>query len=385
MTTTVIWNFPTRILFGETAVDHVGEEARRVGGKRALIVTDEGVANAGLATRVQEALREGGIPSSMFEGVSSNPTEAQVKAATTAFTNAKADIVVGVGGGSALDVAKLVRLCATHDGPLAQYDDAKGGSSKIVHPLIPMVALPTTAGTGSEVGRSAVATLEETNKKTVFFAPTLIPDVAILDPQLTLSMPARTTACTGFDALTHCIEALSTKMDHPMANAIAMEGIRLIHGHLERAVRDGSDIAARGAMLKAALMGAVAFQKGLGACHSLAHPLSAETSMHHGLANALCLPAVVDFNRTTVQSKLATVAKLLGMRIEDEETLAFECSGVLRSLRAKVGLPDGLAAAGIQSSMLDKLADLAFEDACHLENPRPCSRDDLLSLYKASL
>lgn len=382
---TVTWNFPTRILFGDSALDSLDEEARKLKGTRALVVTDPGVASAGLASRVQEALRTGGIPSTMFDAVSSNPTEAQVLAAAEAFKAANADLIVGIGGGSAIDVAKLVRICANHSGPLSQYDDAKGGSAKIIHPLPPMIAIPTTAGTGSEVGRSAVATIEATNRKTVFFAPNLVPNVALLDPMLTVSMPSKLTACTGFDALTHCIEALCTKMDHPMGDAIAMEGIRLVHGHLERAVQEPSDLQARGAMLKAAMMGAVAFQKGLGACHSLAHPLSTETGMHHGLANALCLPAVVDFNRATVPAKLAIVARLLGMRIEDEETLAFECSGTIRALRSKVGLPEGLGASGVQASMLEHLADLAFEDGCHLENPRPCSREDLLSLYKASM
>jgi len=173
-------------------------------------------------------------------------------------------------------------------------------------------------------------------------------------------------------------------MDHPMAEAIAKEGIHLVHQYLERAVQQGDDMEARGGMLKAAMMGAVAFQKGLGACHSLAHPLSAEAGMHHGLANALCLPAVLDFNRSAVPGKLAAVARLLGMRIDDEETLAFECSGSVRSLRQRIGIPDGLGAAGVKRSMLEQLAELAFEDACHLENPRPCTRDELLRLYDAS-
>lgn len=381
---TVVWNYPTRILFGEGALSDIGDEAANLSGKRALVVTDPGVVAAGIAEQVENALKDGGIAVDRFDAISTNPTEKQSLAATDAYKQSGAQLVVGVGGGSALDVAKIVRICATHDGPLAQFDDAKGGSRKIVNPLPPMIAVPTTAGTGSEVGRSAVATLEETNKKTVFFAPNLIPNVALLDPQLTVSMPARTTAHTGFDALTHCVEALCTKMDHPMGDAIAKEGIRLTHLYLERAVRDGSDLEARGGMLKAALMGAVAFQKGLGACHSLAHPLSAEAGMHHGLANALCLPAVLDFNRSAVPDKLAVAARLLGLRIEDEETLAFECSGAVRALRQRIGIPEGLAAAGIKEGLLERLADLAFEDGCHLENPRPCTRDDLLHLYRAS-
>jgi alcohol dehydrogenase class IV len=226
--------------------------------------------------------------------------------------------------------------------------------------------------------------MRDTGKKTIFFAPGLIPSAAILDPQLTVSMPPAITAATGFDALTHCIEAYCTQMDHPMAGAIALEGVRLVAQHLAQAVESGHDIAARGAMLKAATFGAVAFQKGLGACHSLAHPLSAEYNTHHGLANALCLPAVLAFNRTVVTAKIAEIARQLGVRAEDEESLAFECAGAVRALREQVGLPDGLGAAGIPEDGLPRLSQLAFEDPCHLENPRPCTQEDLLQLYKAS-
>lgn len=382
---TVVWNYPTRIVFGTGAVMQTPKELERLGGKRALIVTDPGVAAAGISERVREVLEHARVPASVFTGISTNPTEAEAIAATEAYRAAGADVVIAVGGGAAIDVGKLVRLCASHPLPLAQYDDARNGSEKIRNALPAMIALPTTAGTGSEVGRSAVATLRETGKKTIFFAPSMIPNVAILDPELTLSMPPKTTAATGFDALTHCIEAFSTKMDHPMAEAIALEGIRLTAANLVRAFRDGKDIEARAGMLKAATFGAVAFQKGLGVCHSLAHPLSAEHGLHHGLANALCLPAVLDFNRSAVPGKLAKVATLLGVRGDDEETLAFECSGAVRALRHQLALPEGLAAAGVPESNLPRLADLAFEDVCHSENPRPCSRDDLLKLYAASL
>lgn len=380
----VVWNFPTRIVFGEHAADELGSEAAKLGGKRALIVTDRGVREAGVLEPVEQALSLAGVHAEIYDGVGGNPTEQHAADATAAYKAARADLVIAVGGGSALDVGKLVRLCASHPLPLAEYDDARGGSEKITEPLPPMIAVPTTAGTGSEVGRSAVATVAATGRKTVFFAPGLLPDVALLDPLLTRSMPARTTAATGFDALTHCIEAASTPADHPMAEAIAFEGIRLCAAYLRRAVEDGEDLEARGGMLKAACLGAVAFQKGLGACHSLAHPLSAETGMHHGLANALCLPAVVDFNRTSIPQKLARVAQLLGARGSDTETLAFECSGALRALRGALGLPGGLKEGGIEEASLEHLAGLAFEDGCHLENPRPCTKDDLLSLYRAS-
>ncbi|MFI5307792.1 MAG: iron-containing alcohol dehydrogenase [Polyangiales bacterium] len=378
------WNFPTRIVFGENAAAQTPQEAKRLGGTRALIVTDPGVAASGIPERIADALRKDGVEAQVFDGVAGNPTDAHALAATEAYQRAHANLVVAVGGGSAIDIGKLVRLCATHDGPLAQYDDSKGGSAKIVKPLPPMLALPTTAGTGSEVGRSGVCTMRDTGKKTIFFAPTLIPSAAILDPLLSVGMPPLITAATGFDALTHCIEAYCTAMDHPMAEAIALEGVKLCDAFLLRAVRDGKDLQARGGMLKAATFGAVAFQKGLGACHSLAHPLSAEHGTHHGLANALCLPSVLDFNRSVVSAKLALIARALGARDEDDETLAFECAGAVRALRHQVGLPEGLGAAGIPESALPKLADLAFEDVCHQENPRPCTRDDLLRLYQSS-
>ena len=382
---TVVWSFPTRVLFGDGIASDTGLEAKRLKSNRALIVTDPGVNAAGLLAPVTESLDASEIAYEIFDGVSSNPLEAEVLGATAAYQMAKADLVIGIGGGSPLDVAKLVRLATSHPLPLGQYDDLEGGSAKILKPLPPMIAIPTTAGTGSEVGRSAVVTLQASNKKTVIFAPSLIPNVALLDPQMTVSMPPRTSAATGMDALTHCVEAYCALGDHPMADAIALEGIRLVAENLETAVREGADLNARGNMLKAAMMGAVAFQKGVGACHALAHPLSAEHGLHHGLANALCLPAVLDFNRSAVPDKVAEVGRILGVRGDDKETLAFECSGGVRALRKKVGLPSGLAEVGIEEEALSCLADLATEDASHSLNPRPCTAEDMLALYRASM
>jgi len=382
---TSIWSFPTRVIFGQGAAQELGSEAKRLGAKHALLVSDPGVAGAGILDGISESLQAAGLGVTRYTDVSGNPLEAEVLGATDAYRDSGADLIVGVGGGSALDVAKLVRVLATHPPPLAQYDDAKGGDALITEDVPPMIALPTTAGTGSEVGRSGVVTIEATNKKTVIFAPKLMPNVAILDPMLTVSLPPRATAATGFDALTHCIEAYCAKGHHPMADAIALEGVRLVVAHLETAVHDGKDLKARGAMLEAAMMGATAFQKGLGACHSLAHPLSAETGMHHGLANALCLPAVLDFNRQAVPERIAAIARILGARGDDVETLAFECSGAVKALRRKLGLPDGLAAEGISEDDLPRLAELAILDACHAMNPRECVAEDMLALFRASL
>jgi 4-hydroxybutyrate dehydrogenase len=382
---TTVWSFPTRILFGEgVAAEALAAEVKSLGGSKVLFVTDEGVRGAGIIDPLAEALGSAGIESEVFDQISSNPLESEVLAATDAYRKAEADIVVAVGGGSPLDVGKIVRLAATHPLPLAQYDDAVGGDAKVVNDVPPMIAIPTTAGTGSEVGRSGVVTLQATNKKTVIFAPKLMPNAAILDPKLTETLPPRVTAATGMDALTHLIEAYCAKGDHPMADAIALEGIRLCAEYLERAVHDGKDLEARGAMLKASLMGAVAFQKGLGACHSLAHPLSAEHDLHHGLANAICLPAVLDFNRSVVPDRIGRIAKILGARGDDEETLAFECSGAVRALRKKIGLPDSLSAVEVPEDGLARLANLAYDDVCHQLNPRECTAEDLLSLYRAS-
>jgi alcohol dehydrogenase class IV len=348
------------------------------------LVSDRGIEKAGLLDSVRNALDAAGLAHDCALHISSNPLESEVLDAARVFDDFEADLVLGVGGGSVLDVAKLVRLTVTHPGPLAQYDDAIGGSEKIKAPLPRMIAVPTTAGTGSEVGRSGVVTIQATNRKTVIFSPLLLPEVAILDPMMTQTMPPGMTAATGMDALAHCIEAYASIGDHPMADAIALGGVRLCHRSLRAATNDGNDLKARGDMLKAAMMGAVAFQKGLGACHSLAHPLSAELGMHHGLANAICLPAVLDFNRVAVPDRIAEVARQLGVRGDDESTLSFECAGAVRALRQLIGLPSDLRSQGVQESDLPRLAALAFADPCHELNPRRCTEDDLLALYKAS-
>ncbi|MEO5731925.1 MAG: iron-containing alcohol dehydrogenase, partial [Byssovorax sp.] len=307
-----IWSFPTRVLYGVGAVDKVGEEAKRLGAKRALIVTDKGVVKFGLVAPVEEALHAAGIETAIFDDVLGNPIEKNVHDGVAAFRAHDADIVIAVGGGSPLDVGKLIRLGVNHTRPLVDYDDATGGDAFITADVAPMIAVPTTAGTGSEVGRSGVVTLDVNHRKTVIFSPHLMANVAILDPEMTHTMPAHVTAATGYDALTHCLEAFVSKGEHPMADGIALEGLRLVAKHLERAVSHGDDLEARGGMLQAAMMGAVAFQKGLGACHSLAPPLSSECGLHHGLANAYCLPAVIEFNAELAAERLAHVAVIFG-------------------------------------------------------------------------
>ena len=375
---TVTWSFPTTVVFGNGSISTLADHVRRVGGKRALVVCDPGVVKAGIAEKVRKVLEDAGVPAAVFDRVDPNPIEPNVVDGVAAFRSHSADIIVSVGGGSPLDVGKLIALKVTHDRPLADYDDATGGDQFITSNVPPIINVPTTAGTGSEVGRSGVVTLKATGRKTVIFSPFLMAKAAILDPELTVSMPARVTAATGFDALTHCIEAYLSNGDHPMADGIALAGIELSAKHLPRAVEAGADLVARGAMMKAAMMGAVAFQKGLGVCHSLAHPLSSEKNLHHGLANALCLPAVCDFNNQAVPDRIERVRRVVDLN-------ATSLSNALRALREKIGLPGGLSAEGITKADIPKLADKAMEDACHRSNPRACTREDMVKLYELSL
>lgn len=381
MSTFTRWSFPTEIRFGLGASKSVGEALKQRGLERALIVTDPGVRGAGLVDPITESLSAVGIAAAIFDGLAGNPLERHVEDGLAAYHEAEADCLVAIGGGSAMDVAKVVAVKVNHHRPLADYDDAKGGDALIIEPVPPIVTIPTTAGTGSEVGRSGVVTLRETGRKTVIFAPALLPVLAILDPELTFGLPAFLTAATGYDALTHNVEAYVAKGDHPLCDSIALGGIGLIARSLRRAVAEPGDAQARGDMMKAAAMGSIAFQKGLGACHSLAHPLSAVSDLHHGLANALCLPAVVRFNleQPELAPRYAEIARIL-----TGEANAERCADALAELRAAIDLPTGLGEAGVKRDDLETLADEAIADSCHANNPRACTRADMKALYEAS-
>lgn len=374
----VTWSFPTKIVFGQGALATLPDHVKGLAKKRALVVADPGVVKAGIADKVRKTLEAGGVAAMVFDRVDPNPVEQNIVDGVTAYRSHNADVVVSVGGGSPLDAGKLIALKVTHERPLHEYDDAIGGDAHITSNVPPIVTIPTTAGTGSEVGRSGVVTLKATGRKTVIFSPYLLAKVALLDPELTVSMPPRITAATGFDALTHNIEAYLAQGDHPMADGIALMGIELVVKHLPRAIEAGADLVARGAMMKAAMMGAVAFQKGLGVCHSLAHPLSSEKNLHHGLANALCLPAVMDFNNGAVPERIERIRRIVDMT-------ATSLSNAIRAFRERVGLPNGLAAEGVKKEDIPKLADKAMEDACHRLNPRPVTREDMVKLYELSL
>jgi 4-hydroxybutyrate dehydrogenase len=382
------YSFPTTILFGSGALAELPQELARIGSSRPLLVTDPGLRAAGLLDRVSQCLTEAGLPLCLFEGVEPNPVLANVEAGAAAFRSGACDGVVAVGGGSSLDVGKAVRLCVTHEGPLSRYDDVKGGADRIHGGMPPMIAIPTTAGTGSEVGRSAVITMADEGgvvRKTVIFSPHLMPTLALCDPALTVGLPPRLTAATGMDALTHNVEAYLSLGEHPMCDAIALEGTRLAVRHLPTATHNGADLVARAGMMMAAIMGATAFQKGLGATHSLAHPLSSMAGLHHGLSNALLLPAVLRYNRQIASSRMADLARAARLTDDaDPDAGARTLINAVEALNQDLGLPTRLRDVGVAEEQLPAMAALAIQDGCHLLNPRPCTEADLLALYRES-
>jgi alcohol dehydrogenase class IV len=379
------FSFPTRIVFGEGALREVPNHLARLGVKKPLVVTDAGVVATGLLGRLVAVLDAERVPHAVFDAVEPNPTGATVERGLSAWREHGCDGVIGLGGGSPLDAAKGVRLLATHPLPLAQYDDAKDGWRLVTNPMPPMIAIPTTAGTGSEVGRSFVVTLPETGRKTVIFAPPLMPSVAVCDPALTFDLPPRLTAATGMDAFTHNLEALCAKGFHPLADAMAVKGLELCGRFLVRAVKDGRDAEARAGMMIAAITGATAFQKGLGAAHALAHALTPIAGVHHGLANAIVLPYVMEFNLMAAAPRLAEAARALGEPAGEDEALARRAVERVRTLAREAGIPARLSEVGVKESMLPLLTEKAFEDASHGSNPRPCQPADLAALLRAAL
>jgi 4-hydroxybutyrate dehydrogenase len=365
------FSFPTKILFGPGAVEKLPEELASRGMKKPLLVTDAGLAATAVFTRVRNLIANAVV----FTGVEPNPTEKNVLDGTAVYLAEGCDSVVGLGGGSPLDAAKAIRLKATHPLSLAEYDDNIDGWKHITPNVPPFIAIATTSGTGSEVGRSTVVTIEKTNRKTVIFSPHLIPSLALNDPELTLDLPAHVTAGTGMDAYTHNVETYLAKGFHPLCDAIALEGTRLASENLPLVIDNPRNIEARGFMMMSSMMGAIAFQKGLGAAHSLAHPLSSEFGMHHGTANAVVLPYVLEYNRAVSAERLATLARQAGVNDLVERT---------RELNRIVGIKPRLRDYGVPESALEMLSTKAVADGCHLSNPRPCTAADLLQLYRES-
>jgi len=378
-------SWPTRIVLGPGALARLPAQMERLGMKRPLVVTDPGVVKAGIAERVHALLASAGLRFSRFEDVNANPTDRDAAAGLAAFRAGGCDGLVAIGGGSSLDAAKLVQVLTTHEPPLSRYDDAAGGDRFLKDDMPPLIAVPTTAGTGSEVGRSGVAILPDTGRKTVIFSPFLMPKAAICDPELTVNLPPHLTAATGMDAFTHCLEAYVARGFHPLADAVAIDGIRRVARSLPVAFHAPADLAARTDMMIAAMQGAMAFQKGLGASHALAHALTPITGLHHGLANAVVLPAVMEFNRAAATARLARVAEAMGEDGRtDDASLAAAAIARVRQLTAELGLPPRLRDAGVREDDLPRIAHKAFEDASHQTNPRPCGEADLLAIVRAA-
>ncbi len=365
------FSFPTTILFGAGALSELPKELAKRGVLRPLLVTDAGLARTAVFERVAKLVPAAAV----YSDVEPNPTERNVRDGVARYRESKCDGIVGLGGGSPLDAAKAIRLKITHEGPLAEYDDLLDGASRISANLPPYIAVATTSGTGSEVSRSAVVTIEATNRKTVIFSPYLIPSLALSDPELTVGMPPHITSGTGMDAFTPNVDAYLAKGYHPVCDAIAVAGAKLVWQNLPRVMEAPDDLEARGNMMMASMMGAIAFQKGLGAVHSLAHPLSSDCGMHHGTSNAVLLPVVLEFNRPAVPGRMEDLAALFGGGDPAER---------VRELNRRVGIALRLRDWGVKEEILPKLADKAILDGCHQLNPRPCSREDLLALYRAA-
>ena len=379
------FSFPTATLYGPGTLEELPVRLKEMGARRPLVVTDPGL----LQTRAFDLLattlgrQQLGQTWELYHGVHSNPIEQDVVDAAKAFVEGRCDAVIAFGGGSALDVGKACRLFIKRpDLKLSQFNMSDDWSS-----LARCVCIPTTAGTGSEIGRSSVITLANTQCRSVIFLPRLLAKLVILDPLVTEDLPPGLTAATGMDALTHCVESFTSPVFQPLCDGIALEGIHLIVNALPKAVANGKDIDARGHMLVAAAMGGVAFQKDLGATHSLAHPLSALFGMHHGTANAICLPHVMTFNAERKPGLYRRVGIACGLDVlkgsdaeADEKSIKF-----VRTFMRKLGLPSALREFGVRETNVDALATQAFADSCHQTNPVKVSRDDLKALYSAAL
>ena len=371
----------TQVQFDFGAVKLLKQECERVGITRPLIITDPGVKAAGVLQKALDALP--GVAVTVFDQTPSNPTEAAVRAATAMYKSAGCDGLIAVGGGSAIDCAKGVAIAATHEGPLKTYATIEGGAPKITDRCAPLIAVPTTSGTGSEVARGAILILDD-HRKLGFHSWHLVPKAAICDPELTLGLPARLTAATGMDAIAHCMETFMSAAFNPPADGIALDGLERGWTHIERATRDGSDREARFNLMSASMQGAMAFQKGLGCVHSLSHSLGGvDPRLHHGTLNAMFLPAVVRFNSgaESVQKakRLDRMARAMGLQSGGDITEA------ITDMNARLGLPTGLAAMGVERAWFDKIIAGALADHCHGTNPRIASREEYEAMLGASM
>ena len=366
----------TRIEFEAGAVTRAADFAREIGIRRPLLVTDPALAANPVFARVLEVLQP--LAPAIFDRTPQNPDEGAVVAAVAAYKANQCDGVVAVGGGSPIDLGKAVALLATHDGPLEQYAMILGGLPRISSRVAPLIAIPTTAGTGSEVGRAALITLRD-GRKLGFISPHMIPRLALCDPDLTLGLPRGLTAATGMDALTHCIETYLSPRVNPPADAIALDGAQRAARWIRTAAGDGSNREARWNMMMASLQGGLTFQKGLGAVHSMSHPLGGlrEPVLHHGTLNAVILPAVLRFNRSHAAAKMAALESATGA--------GGDLAAFIERLNAELGLPPGLRAMGVTDEMIPRMVEGAMADHSTATNPRPAGRDDFEALFREAL
>jgi alcohol dehydrogenase class IV len=376
------WNFPTRVLTGPGRIKDLGEVCRAQGIARPLLVTDKGLAASPIIARVVNLLAEAGLSATLFSDVKSNPTGANLAAGVSAFKAGGHDGVVAVGGGSALDVGKCIAFMAAQTRPVWDFEDIgdwwKRAESAGVAPI---VAVPTTAGTGSEVGRAGVITREDTHEKKIIFHPLMMPKVAIEDPELAVGLPPFLTMATGMDALSHCFEAYCVDAFHPLADGVALEGLRIVNTYLPRAVADGADIEARAYMFAAASMGATAFQKGLGAIHSISHPVGARYDVHHGLTNGVVFPYVLICNRSAIDAKLPAIARALDLPGRD---FASVLTWIL-DFRKRLGAPHTLGELGVREADAKAIAADAVKDPTAGSNPIPLTEADFERVTLAAI
>ena len=378
-------HYLTQIDIAAGAVRLLPDECQRVGMHKPLVVSDAGVRAAGVLDLALAAL--GALPHAVFDQTPSNPTEAAVRAAAALYKKEGCDGLIAVGGGSSIDLAKGVAILATHPGSLKTYATIEGGSPLITAAVAPLIAVPTTAGTGSEVARGAIVIVDD-GRKLGFHSWFLMPRAALLDPDLTLALPPGLTAATGMDAIAHCLETFMAPAVNPPADGIALDGLARGWAHIERATRDGQDREARWNMMSASLQGALAFQKGLGCVHSLSHSLGGvNPRLHHGTLNAMFLPAVVLFNAPAdsiqKEQRLQRIAQAIGLAGCDAQGHAV--ADAIRALNARLGLPGGLAAMGVTPDLFERVIDGALADHCHKTGPRIATRDDYRALLASSM
>jgi alcohol dehydrogenase class IV len=374
------YNFPTTIRFGAGSRHELADYLHKNNLKKPLVVTDPTVAQLGFFKKLIAELQQKNISTEVFSDIHKNPVKSDVYKGTDVYDATHRDCIIGIGGGAALDVARAILLRVNHREDLFKYDDLIGGDVFVTNDVPHFITIPTTAGTGSEVGRSAIIADDATHQKKILFAPKLLAKIIFADPELTFDLPPFVTAATGMDALTHNMEAYLAKMPHPLCEGIALEGISLIHQSLEQAVNK-PDLESRSKMMIASLMGAVAFQKGLGVVHSLAHPLSSLLDTHHGLANAVNIPYGMQFNVAGFEHKFKRLARTLELKEETGEAVV----NYLFDLNTKIKIPHKLSEIGVKQEHIETLADLAIADFAHPNNPKPVSREDFKQLYLMAL